>query len=326
MKRIAPTLAAAAALAVAAIPANAAVERVVEKTFSVQPGGNLHVGTIGGLIRVQSAAVSAVTVVAKEHIRADSDAEADGLLKKLTLTIEQSGNDVSAVADYEKSPMGFHWNWPPVRVDFIVTVPAAYHADLKTSGGDITVSDLDGRVRARTSGGDISLGKISGEIDCETSGGNVSLGEGRSAIRLGTSGGSISVGRAAGPADLRTSGGDVRIDSAEGTLDARTSGGDVRAVFIGALKGDCVLETSGGRVKAVVDAAAAFRLDASTSGGSVDAKGLAIALDGGRHHRSSLAGDVNGGGPLLRMRSSGGDIVVETHGTTARRAASPAVQ
>jgi hypothetical protein len=318
MKHYVHILTAAAALVLAAVPSRAAIERVVEKTFTVQPGGALHVATSGGSIRVQSAAVPTVTVVAREEIRAGSDAEADEVLKKLTLTIEQTGNDVSAVADYEKSLVGFHWNGAPVTVNFVVTVPVAYNADLKTSGGNISVSDLGGNVHARTSGGNLSLGKISGEVDCATSGGEASLEEGRSSVRLASSGGSISVGRAVGPTELRTSGGNLRIDSAEGTLDARTSGGNIHAAFKGALKGDCNLDTSGGQVRALVDSDAAFKLDASTSGGTVEASGLTITLRGGGHHRGSLAGDVNGGGPLLRLRSSGGDIIVETRSTAAR--------
>lgn len=318
MKPSAHVLAAAAALALAAVPSKAAIERVVEKTFTVQPGGSLQVGTTGGSIRIQSADVSTVTVVAREEIQADSETEADTLLKRLTLTIDQAGNDVSANVEFEKRPFGFQWNWPNVSVNFVVTVPMIYNADLKTSGGNITVSDLDGNVHARTSGGSLSLGKISGDIDCGTSGGNVTLEEGRSTVRLASSGGSISVVHAVGPADLRTSGGNLRIDLAENTLNARTSGGSIRATFKGALKGDCDLDTSGGQVRAVVDSNAAFKLDASTSGGSVDARGLTITLDAGNYRRGSLAGEVNGGGPLLRLRSSGGNIIVETQSTAER--------
>jgi hypothetical protein len=61
-----------------------------------------------------------------------------------------------------------------------------------------------------------------------------------------------------------------------------------------------------------VDKAAAFRLDASTSGGSVDAEGLTITLEKSSRGRTQLAGAVNGGGALLKLRSSGGDVVVKT--------------
>jgi hypothetical protein len=65
-------------------------------------------------------------------------------------------------------------------------------------------------------------------------------------------------------------------------------------------------------VKATVAATTGFRLDASTSGGSVQAAGLTITIEQGGLKKSRLAGAVNGGGPSLKLRSSGGDIVVES--------------
>lgn len=300
-------------LAAVAIPAHAKIERVVEKTFTVQPGGNLHVETQGGNISVEPSNDSVVKIIAKEKIRASSDSEADEILKKLTLTMEQSGNAVFAEAKYEKMLSGFHFgSWPPVQVDFVVTVPASFATDLRTSGGDIIVGDLAGKIRAHTSGGDIKLGHVSADVDATTSGGNVSLVEGTGSVQLRTSGGNVTVGRAVGPTELSTSGGDIKVDSVENTLRAGTSGGDVRAGLMGALKGDCVLSTSGGKVTAIVDKVAAFHLDASTSGGEVEAGGLTITIEHGGQGRSRLAGDVNGGGPLLKLRSSGGDVVITT--------------
>ncbi len=300
-------------LAALAIPAHAKIERVIEKTFTVQPGGNLHVETQGGNISVEPSNDSVVKITVKEKIRASTDGEADEILKKLTLTIEQSGNAIFAESKYEKMLSGFHFgSWPPVQVDFVVTVPASFATDLKTSGGDIVVGDLAGKVHARTSGGDIKLDHIAADVDASTSGGNVSLAEGRAAVELHTSGGNVSVGRAVGPTELTTSGGDIKVDSVENTLRATTSGGDVRAGLMGALKGDCVLSTSGGKVTAVVDKTVGFRLDASTSGGDVDASGLTITIEHGGQGRSRLAGEVNGGGPLLKLHSSGGDVVIKT--------------
>jgi hypothetical protein len=300
-------------LALTSVSAPAKIERIVEKTFTVQPDGLLKVETQGGNVSVLTSADSTIKVVARERIRAGSEAEADEILKKLTLTIEQQPGGVMATAKYENQASGFHWgSWPPVQVDFTVTVPAHYNVDLRTSGGDVTVGDLAGKVDVRTSGGDITLGKISGDIDAGTSGGNVRLEAGLAEVKLGTSGGDISVGHAVGPTELGTSGGNIEVKSVENTLRAATSGGNVKAVFTGLLKGDCKLSTSGGRVKVVVDKAAAFNLDASTSGGDVDVDGLTITVERGGAGKSRLAGKVNGGGPLLKLRSSGGDVVVQT--------------
>jgi DUF4097 and DUF4098 domain-containing protein YvlB len=305
----------AALLATAAVSvASAKIDREVDKTLEVPAGTAVHlkVSTMGGNITVNSSGDTKVTVVAKEHIHAADEAEADDILKKLDLAIDQSGGDIVASASYEHN-VGFHFgSWPPVQVDFIVTVPSRASAQLKTSGGDVIVDDLDGAVDAHTSGGDIKLGTIGGDIDATTSGGNVGIVEGRGKVRLETSGGNISAKRLVGSSDLRTSGGDIKVESVENTLLAETSGGDVKARFAGDIKGDCKLSTSGGQVKASVSKTASFHLEAATSGGEVDASGLTITIDHGGSGKSSLSGSVNGGGPELKLRSSGGDIQIDT--------------
>jgi DUF4097 and DUF4098 domain-containing protein YvlB len=305
-------LAASTALTVLASVASAKIEREVERTFQVQPGVHVNLSTLGGNITVTSTTDAEVKIVAKEHIRTNSDAEADELLKKLNLTFEQKGDTVSATAEYQSS-MGFHFgSWPPVEVEFEVRVPVSASVDLKTSGGDEIVGDLLGKVYARTSGGDIKLGRIVGDINASTSGGNVSIEEGQTTVKASTSGGNITAKHLVGPSDLKTSGGDIKIESVENAIDARTSGGDIKANFDGVLRGDSKLDTSGGQVKATVGKTMAFHLNADTSGGEVDASGLTITIDRGGVGKSSLAGSVNGGGPDLRLHTSGGDIDVET--------------
>jgi hypothetical protein len=304
----------AVAVGTAAFTAQAKIERTIEKTFTVANPGTLHVATQGGAIRVTPSHDGVVRVTAREKIDASSDAAADALLKDLTLTIEQSGNDITASARYERQLGGFFRRgpWPPVQVAFDVSVPASFAGDLRTSGGSVTVGDLDGALSARTSGGGITLGKMGSTVEARTSGGHVSLVEARGDVVVRTSGGSITVGRVGGSADLSTSGGSIKIDGVEGKVDAHTSGGSINATIVGPLKQDCALGTSGGSVRVTVDKVAAFRLDAATSSGSVRAEGLAIAVENVERNRSHLAGTVNGGGPLLRLRTSGGGISVQT--------------
>ena len=313
MKNI-PVLICACSLALLPLSVHAKIVRVVEKTFAVEPGGLLTVETQGGNVRVETSNGSSLKVIATETIKANSDKEADEMLEKLSLTIEQQGSGVSAISKYEQRVPGFKWgSWPPVQVSFVVSIPARYNVALKTSGGNISVDDLDGKVRARTSGGNIVLGKITGEVDAGTSGGDVRLNEGLAKVKLSTSGGNVTVQHASGETDLDTSGGDISIGSVENTLHASSSGGNVSAGIVGDFKGDCVLDTSGGNVRAKVARTAAFNLDASTSGGDVRADGLTITIEKGGAGKSRLSGKVNGGGPLLKLRTSGGNIVVESH-------------
>lgn len=300
-------------IAASVVAAQAKIERTVEKSFTVNGPGLLKLETQGG-IRVVAGDSATVHVTAKQKIKAGSEEEADELLKKLELTMEQDGNDVTVRSKYERRMSGFHWgSWPPVQVDFVVEVPRGFSADLRTSGGGIKVGDLDGRVDVRTSGGGITLGRMGGPVQAHTSGGGISLEECRADVELNTSGGGITVGRVAGAAELHTSGGGIKIESVEHAVRAHTSGGSIRAGISGPLAEDCSLSTSGGGVSVTVDKTAAFELDASTSGGSVDADGLTLTLRDSNKGRSRLAGTVNGGGPLLKLRSSGGSITVRAN-------------
>ncbi len=308
-----PRLFLLAAVLAAPLALSAKITRTAEKTFTVQPGGNLKALTQGGDITIQTSDSPSVHIVAKEIIHASTEQEADEILSKLTLNFTQTGNDVVAEAKYEKhGPGTWFGNWPPVNVSFVITVPKNFNLNLNTSGGNIAVASVAGNVRARTSGGDLKFARVDGDIDAGTSGGNVVLQEGTARAKLSTSGGDIEVDRAGGPTEVDTSGGNISLRSVAQLIKATTSGGDVRAVITEPLKQDTELSTSGGQVDVQVVKGAGFQLDASTSGGDVNATGLTITIEKGGSGKSRLAGAVNGGGPRLKLRSSGGDIRIRT--------------
>ncbi len=292
---------------------DAKIERTVDKTFTVQPGGTLRVETSGGGIKVEPGAGNTVAVHVRQRIAASTDAEADALLKNLTLTLEQQGNDVTAIAKYEGEQMGswFHWgSWPPVQCEFTVTVPSTYNVNLRTSGGGIRVGNLTGKVDVRTSGGGLDFGTITGPIEGHTSGGGIHLEACVGDVKLHTSGGGIHLGPVTGNAEVHSSGGPISIEEIGGTVKAHTSGGGIDVAFSGPLKGDCELSTSGGGITAHVDPKSDFDLDARTSGGGVHTK-LAVTVVG-EVSRSKLVGKVNAGGHLLKLHTSGGGIHIET--------------
>ena len=291
---------------------DAKIERTVDKTFTVQPGGTLRIETSGGGIKVEPGAGNTVAIHVKQRIEASTDAEADALLKSLTLTFEQQGNDVTAIAKYEgeRTFSWFHWgSWPPVQVEFTVTVPATYNVNLRTSGGGITVGDLIGRVEVWTSGGGLHFGKITGTVEGHTSGGGIRLDACTGDVNLHTSGGGINLGPVSGNAEVHTSGGPISIQGIAGTVKGHTSGGGIDVAFSGPLKGNCDLSTSGGGITVKVDPKSDFDIDAHTSGGGVHTK-LSVTVQG-EVGNGKLVGRVNAGGHLLKLRSSGGSIDID---------------
>jgi hypothetical protein len=107
--------------------------------------------------------------------------------------------------------------------------------------------------------------------------------------------------------DVRTAGGDVKVGGVAGSVVVRTDAGSVEVAEV---EGPVDVETRRGGIAVAVPAAIGAELDASSEGGrvlvdrAVDAKG---SPDPGR-----MEGRINGGGPMLRLRASGGSIRVRT--------------
>jgi DUF4097 and DUF4098 domain-containing protein YvlB len=307
----------AVVIASLSVAAWAAIESPIHKTFNVAPGGTLTLEADVGDVRVSSGGTG-VTIDVKRRARSEE------AMRDFVVTFDQQGNDVRVRA---KSDRSSHWwfSWSnDIDATFVITVPSQYNLNLSTSGGDIKIGDLQGQVRARTSGGDLDLGKINGPVDGRTSGGDMSITSARGRLDLYTSGGDIKIGDIDGPATAKTSGGSIEvhrvggdlfahtsggsisIDEASGAIDASTSGGSIRARFAQQPRGDSRLATSGGGITVSIAGNVAVDVDAHTSGGDVETD-LPITILG-KQSEGDLAGKINGGGPRLVLRSSGGSI------------------
>jgi hypothetical protein len=87
-------------------------------------------------------------------------------------------------------------------------------------------------------------------------------------------------------------------------VDASTSGGSVSASLSAQPKEPSRLSTSGGSIQIELAASLHLDVDASASGGSVSSDfPVPTSQD-----RRSLHAAINGGGPLLYLRTSGGGI------------------
>jgi hypothetical protein len=281
------------------------------KTFPVGSGGTLAIESDIGSITVQGADIDSVEVEILREVRTTSEKKASDILRDYDIQFNHSGNDVTIEAKYKKKGLRGFWNniGKYLRVKFIITVPSEYNVDLNTKGGSITVENLHGEVLSKTSGGSLKFDSIEGNISGRTSGGSISIGEvvGRSDIR--TSGGSIHIIRADGPVDAHTSGGSITVEEVIGTIKAHTSGGSVKAYLSRQPESDCSLTTSGGSITVQLSGDIGLDLNAKTSGGRVSTD-FKVTLSGEISKRS-MQGEMNGGGPELYLRTSGGSIYLK---------------
>jgi len=165
----------------------------------------------------------------------------------------------------------FELNGFSASARFIIKVPENYNVDLKTGGGSIELSNLIGSVDARTSGGTIQLGSIDGDVEAKTSGGS------------------------------------IHVDEVRGNINAHTSGGSIKAKILTQPTKDSRLTTSGGSVTAYLSPSISVDLNASTSGGQVRSD---INVNGS-FKKNRIKGTINGGGPELYLKTSGGSVNIK---------------
>ena len=278
-----------------------------------------------GSIQLETSGKNMVEVQVIQEFRGWSRDKIDEFLEDFTVEFNQSGNEIEIIGKLRRE-----WKsgwWDHLKVEFIIKVPVQFNVDLNTSGGSISVEDLEGEAEAHTSGGSLSFGNITGKVSghtsggsiqlegsrgdayLRTSGGSISIGEVEGDVDAKTSGGSVSIRKAAGEVNASTSGGSVTVEEVKGAIDASTSGGSVTAYISEQPQKDCRLKTSGGTVTVYMDENIAVDLDAKSSSGRVDCD-FKILIQG-RQDEKWLRGEINGGGPELYLRTSGGNIYIE---------------
>jgi hypothetical protein len=293
-----------------------------EKSFTVKPGGWLELQADFGSVEVRSWQQNEVKVEVYKWVQGRHRRSAGELFEDYEIRYNQTDRGVSIIA--EMRGRGWFNNNDGLQVEFHLTVPRQYNLDLNTSGGSIEVDDLNGEARVKTSGGSLSLGRIEGPVDAHTSGGSIALRQAKGRLYARTSGGSISAGAVSGDVDVETSGGSIEVDGAAGYLrahtsgggvslrglhgdvDASTSGGSIDAEILEQLDAPCELSTSGGGIVIYLAKGIRADVDAYTSGGDV-VSDLPITVQGAIGE-GKLRGKLNGGGPLLTLRTSGGNI------------------
>jgi len=208
--------------------------------------------------------------------------------------------------------------------------------NLETAGGSISIRSANGKIHAETAGGSIDVGSANQSAYLSTAGGSIQVKKCDGDLRAATAGGSVEIGDVGGGATLETSGGSIRLTSAKGLVRATSSGGGIRltglthgvtaktaagriyAEFI-AGKGsfsESHLETSVGdvivylppdlpvTVHATIEAAMGHRM-------ITDFPEVKITQEGsewGVPREIYGQGAINGGGPLLKIRTTTGNV------------------
>jgi DUF4097 and DUF4098 domain-containing protein YvlB len=205
---------------------------------------------------------------------------------------------------------------------------------LHTGGGSIKVHHANGMITAETGGGSIEIVSATQGASIETGGGGIEVRQCTGKVKAETGGGNIDLGDIGGPAEIETGGGTIHLASAKGHVHAQTGGGGielygvpsarvetgaggivVKFVKTGAPASDSKLETSAGDITVYIAADVALSIRASVDLGNghhitSEFPDIHVASEGDKWGPRTLnaEGNLNGGGPVLKVRTTTGDI------------------
>ncbi|MGA7474873.1 MAG: DUF4097 family beta strand repeat-containing protein [Candidatus Sulfotelmatobacter sp.] len=205
---------------------------------------------------------------------------------------------------------------------------------LQTGGGSIEVHHANGKVIAETGGGSVEIISAMQGASIETGGGGIEVRQCTGTVKAQTGGGNIDLGDLGGPAEIETGGGSIHLSSAKGHVHAQTGGGGielygvpsarvetgaggivVKFVKTGAPPSDSRLETSAGDITVYIAPDVALSVRASVDLGNghhitSDFPDIHVASEGDQWGPRTLnaEGKLNGGGPVLKVRTTTGDI------------------
>jgi DUF4097 and DUF4098 domain-containing protein YvlB len=211
---------------------------------------------------------------------------------------------------------------------------------LHTGGGSIQVHQANGKLVAETGGGSVEIQSCAQGAVIETGGSSITVRHCNGKVKASTGGGSVDLTDVGGPAEIETGGGSIRLSSAKGHVHAETGGGGielygvpsataetgaggitVKLVNNGGERRDSDLETGAGDITVYIASDVAINVRASVDMGNghritSDFPDIHINSEGGDWGPKTLTaeGQLNGGGPWLKVHTSTGDICLKKAG------------
>lgn len=269
----------------------------VSRTFVLDSGQALTVAGRNGPITYE--------VWSGDAVRIEATAQASGLARMLwgllgggdVVHFSQDASGVEAMADARVSLLG----WANFKVRFHILVPREWAGEVRltNANADIAATGLAGNAVLRTTNGPIAVQGMVGTLQARTSNGQISLADVYGSVTAVTSNGIVAIagGSLSGQGRLQTSNAPIELRAGlapDASYDVTTTNGAVRALL--------------------PDPDVAVELTAMN--GQISAGDLVIAARerervAGRE-RERLAGRIGDGTAELRIRTSNGQIALET--------------
>jgi DUF4097 and DUF4098 domain-containing protein YvlB len=282
-----------------------------QKTLSVSGPQKLNVENNYGFIKIEAGAVDEVQVTAEKTTWGGTEEEAQQALENIQVQVEQKGDEIRIwvkpvveVTAFHLGPRG-HW------VHFTITVPPETSVNLSSSNGDLMLSGTQGAATLKTSFGEIEVSDLTGGLLATTSNGKITarnIDAGEAPVSLKTDFGDIEANTiSAGDVTLKSTNGKLTLEKVEtsGALDVRSDFGGLELRSVNALSLEA--HTSNGKVQ-VKEAEFSGTVNVSSNFGDLTLEG--VRSNGMELKTQNGEVTVSGAAGKITAHSDYGDVEV----------------
>ena len=304
-------------------PATALAQRFTfERSFDTKGSSAIDISTLQGKIEVTVGESGRTVVVGTATVRVDWNVpgNAADLARKVAdhPPIQQDGQTLRLMPPSDPTERR------AVTVSYQVRVPretdvttttesgettvrgVSRAVTIHTQSGAITVMQIGGATVLTTGSGSVTADGIAGSLSVTTNSSGVSARSIAGDLRVRTKSGAVDAGFAGeGAADVETGSSGIQLKDIRGAITAVTRSG--RISIQGEPQRDWSVSSGSGGIDIATGASAPFAIDLNSGSGSV--KVIGASVDGAVTKRKA-AGDISGGGALVRAASRSGSIVV----------------
>jgi len=231
--------------------------------------------------------------------------------RETQVTLRGSDGDATLVSDFTQTSTSHSTSH-----HFDIQVPRNFDVRIRSSGGSISIADVNGVFTGQTGGGEITIRNSNGEVDIRTGGGEIhvsdsnlngSVSTGGGPVRIIGVNGNLSGQSGSGPVIYTNSGGQ---NIGTGISIGKNGGVSVRS-------GSTSISSSGRSTSISNDSLGIIHLnDGSGRGSGFAMSGIRMTTAGGPLSLASApngARVTTGGGPI-RIGPSGGEVYAQTGG------------
>lgn len=252
--------------------ASVTVKKPFQQSYPLSAGGELSVENTNGGITVEAWDRAEVRVEAVKQVKAATSEKAEELMKQIKIDVRQSAGSVRIETKLPRSGSGLlDWltgNEASFSVTYKIQAPRDVAATLVSTNGGLRLTGTRGRANLETVNGGVTVERTEGDVEVETTNGAITVIE------------------------------------AEGAFQGSTTNGGITAQLT-RVDGDISLLTTNGAVTLRVPRDLRANLDVATTNGGIHSD---LEVAGGEKSRKRLSGEINGGGGLLKIRTTNGGV------------------